>query len=395
MRKPLFLAALLALSLLWGCAAPAPIPDDPGSCTLTFLTIGKGDCFLLTTPAQTHYLIDTGKAEDYPQIARTLREKDIHHLEGIFLTHGHKDHAGCLEPLLTAFPTQTVFLSAWDTVSYTEIDPRTIAPAHQTALTELRGDEVLDLEGVQAQVWLPPVVDEKNANNNSLVLRLTHGKNTFLLMGDAELEEEALLLSSSMDLSARVLKLGHHGETDATSPALLDRVRPDMALIPGNAEENPDSVNETIRTRLDQRGIQPFYSTGEPLDLISDGSTLRTERMARRDLPQTLHLSLTEVDRKRECVTIQNDSPEPARLDGCLLLSGRGHEMFFFPPDTVLEGGAQLRIVTESSDEDGDLLWPENSVWKKKGDPALLYDQNMNLLAADGAEPSVPARSLT
>lgn len=383
MRRPLFLAALLCFSLLWGCTAPPPMPEDPGLCSLTFLTIGKGDCFLLSTPAAAHYLIDTGKAEDYPQIARTLREKGIDDLDGIFLTHGHKDHAGCLEPLITAFPTKEVFISAWDTVSYTEIDPRSIVPAHNTKLTELRGGETLELGGVAGQVWLPPVVDEKNANNNSLVLRLLHGDTAFLLLGDTELEEEALLLSSPMDLSAQVLKLGHHGETDATSTALLDRVRPEIALITGNEEENPDSVNKTIQSRLDHRGIQTYYSTGDPLEFISDGTSLQAKRLAPRELPRNLELSLAEVDRKHECVTIQNHASETAQLDGCMLLSGRGHEMFFFPDGTKLESGAQLRIVTKSSDVEGDLLWPETSVWKKHGDPAYLYDRNMNLLAED------------
>ena len=242
---------------------------------------------------------------------------------------------------------------------------------------------MLDLGGVTAQAWLPPVVDEKNANNNSLVLRLTHGDTAFLLMGDAELEEEALLLSSSLDLSAQVLKLGHHGETDATSPALLDRVKPDIALISGSEEENPDSVNETIQSRLDQRGIQAYYSTGNSLEFLSDGTHLQTKRLPHRQLPQRLDLSFAEVDRKHECVTIQNNAPETARLDGCMLLSGRGHEMFFFPDGTELAGGAQLRIITQSSDVAGELLWPQTSVWKKHRDPACLYDKNMNLLAED------------
>lgn len=390
---------LACLVLLCGCTAAQPAPSEPvedaGICTLSFITIGKGDCFLLTTPQARHYLIDTGKAEDYALIARTLREKDVAALDGIFLSHGHKDHAGGLRPLLEAFPTKEVFVSAADPVSYTEIDPWTLAPAYGAALTEVHSGDQLDLGGVTAEVWLPSVPDFDNANNNSMVLRLRHGNNAFLLLGDTELEEEAQLLASGVPLEAQVLKLGHHGETDATSPALLRRVQPDIALITGNARENPDSVNETIKARLAAENIRAYYSQGAVLDLISDGATLRRERMKPRTLPRTLSLSLAEVDRKHECVTIRNDGPDTAQLEGCTLISQRGDEIFRFPKEAILPPGESLRLVTKSSDVQGDFLWPEESVWKKHRDTALLYDKNMNLLAVDGKDvSSVPAGSM-
>ncbi len=397
MRRLRLGMVLACLLLLCGCAAaPHPVPvEDAGVCTLSFITIGKGDCFLLTTPQTRHYLIDTGKAEDYALIARTLREKDVQTLDGIFLSHGHKDHAGGLRPLLEAFPTKEVFVSAEDPVSYTEIDPWTIAPACGATLTELHCGDSLDLGGVTAEVWLPSAPDFDNANNNSMVLRLLHGNNAFLLLGDTELEEEAQLLASGVPLEAQVLKLGHHGETDATSPALLRRVQPEIALITGNAQENPDSVNDTIKSRLDAENIRAYYSQGAVLDLISDGTTLRRERMKPRTLPRTLTLSLAEVDRRHECVTVRNDGQDTAHLEGCTLISQRGDEIFRFPKEAILPPGESLRVVTQSSDVQGDFLWPEESVWKKHRDTALLYDTHMNLLAADGKDlSSVPAGSL-
>ncbi len=283
--------ALLLAVLLTGCgssavgaagkqpADPSLPPEAVGTCTLTFVTIGKGDAFLLTTPQGGCYMVDTGKEKDYDQIARTLRAKGVERLQGIFLSHGHKDHAGGLKRLLKEFPTERVYLSGKDTASYHQIDPRAEAEKAGADVVELQGGEILDLGGVTAAVWLPSAVDMRNENNNSVVLRLSHGETSFLLMGDAELEEEALLLASDFPLRSTLLKLGHHGETDATSPALLNRVQPQIALITGNAEENPDSVNETIAARLRQRDVMTYYSEGEELglDVISDGETLRVE----------------------------------------------------------------------------------------------------------------------
>lgn len=227
--KRLCALVLLPLLLLCSCGGPtnALTPSTPPQVndtpfTLTFITIGKGDAFLLEAPAGQHYLIDTGKAQDYQQIVRLLRLKNITQLDGIFLSHGHKDHAGCLEPLLYTLPVKRVYISAKDKVSYTEINPREILPHFEnTELIELNGGESLDLGGIQVNVWLPPTVDSNNENNNSMILQIVHGSNHFLFMGDAETDEENAFMHSDFSLSATVLKLGHHGETDATSPAFL------------------------------------------------------------------------------------------------------------------------------------------------------------------------------
>ncbi len=394
MRKR-FLALVLLAALLTGCAAlPSRESTEHtesaqggafGTFTLSFITIGKGDAFLLTTPEGQHYLVDTGKAQDYPQIARFLRLRGVKQLDGIFLSHGHKDHAGCLAPIMAAFPTKEVFISGKDTVSYTEIDPRSITSDMGGKLTELTGGETLDLGGVTAQIWLPETVDPDNANNNSMVLRLTHGEKSFLLMGDAELEEEALLMHSDFPLRSDVLKLGHHGETDATSPEFLKRVAPSIGLVTGNVEENPDSVNPIVAGYLDRQKVTAYYSEGDPLEICSNGENLELQRVPDGKLPQNLLLSFVTVDRKHQRVTVRNDGTESADLTGCTLISQRGDEVYRFPDDTHLAPGEEITVVCQDSTAPGQLIWQQDSVWKKSGDTALLFDENMNLLDEDPA----------
>lgn len=71
---------------------------------------------------------------------------------------------------------------------------------------------------------LSPARNYEDSNDCSIVLRLTHGSNTFLFTGDAEEEAENDMLASGMDLSADVLKVGHHGSHTSTSDAFLDAV---------------------------------------------------------------------------------------------------------------------------------------------------------------------------
>ena len=391
--KRLLAMIVLASLLLTGCAGkqePSSTtcpPEAEGMFTMTFITIGKGDAFLMESPEGRFYLMDTGKAQDYQQIVRMLRLKGVEKLDGIFLSHGHKDHAGCLEPLLEDLPVERVYISKADHVSYTEIDPRKILPRFEnTELVELSGGEVLDLGGAKASVWIPPVVDVENANNNSLILRVVHGANSFLLMGDCELEEEAVFMNADFPLESTLLKLGHHGETDASSPAFLDAVKPRIALIAGNADENPDSENPFVASLLEQRKIDAYYSKGVSLDFCSDGTNLIVREAKEKEFPCELNLKFIEVNRKEQYVIIKNIGGSAADLTGCTLISERGDEIYHFPAGTILNAGEPLVISCQNSKLAGDLIWKQDSVWKKKGDNALLYDRNMNLLDSDLAD---------
>lgn len=233
--------------------------------TLTFITIGKGDAFLLRTPQDTYYMCDTGKKEDYQQIKEVLEKKQVTELKGIFLSHGHKDHAGNVKHLIKDYPVRKIYLSKKDQASYEKIDMQELTETYHVPLEYLEGGETLDLEGVTADIWIPERCDYGNANNNSMVIRFQYGKNSVLMTGDMEYGEEAAYLQSGEVKKTDILKLGHHGENDATSVAFLKKVKPRYGLITGNEAENPESVNPEIEARLDAYDVESFYSEGEQL----------------------------------------------------------------------------------------------------------------------------------
>lgn len=84
-----------------------------------------------------------------------------------------------------------------------------------------------------------------DVNDYSVVTRLDCGEVEFLFMGDAEKEAEADLQG---DISAEILKVGHHGSGTSTSADFLNRVKPEAAIISvgkDNKYEHPaaDTLN--------------------------------------------------------------------------------------------------------------------------------------------------------
>ena len=77
---------------------------------------------------------------------------------------------------------------------------------------------------------------DSDANNNSLVLRISYGSVSFLLTGDMESEERAPVRKWS---ASTVLNVSHHGSRNGTSTAFLKAVNPKIVVISVNDYGHP------------------------------------------------------------------------------------------------------------------------------------------------------------
>ena len=245
---------------------------------LTFIPLAKGDCFLLITNDY-HYLIDTGRSKDYSHIEAVLTTKNITELDGIILTHGHKDHAGSLEQLLDNFTVHSVYVSSQDNQSYDDIDARSITSNHNVTLVDVNQNDQLILDDTSVKFWIPNNPDYEEENNNSIITTITHGNKRFVMMGDAQKDEEKQFLKSNNYHNIDVLKLGHHGEDDASSDLFLSQLNPKYAIITASDEKNPDSFNNRVSDYLSHHNCQIFDANNQDLciDFISNGNEITVE----------------------------------------------------------------------------------------------------------------------
>jgi competence protein ComEC len=68
-------------------------------------------------------------------------------------------------------------------------------------------------------------------NNGSVVLRVVFEGQVLLLTGDIEHETDSDLLRWKDRLQAQILKAAHHGSRTSSTPAFIDRVRPDIVTV--------------------------------------------------------------------------------------------------------------------------------------------------------------------
>ncbi|MBP2111890.1 ComEC/Rec2 family competence protein [Paenibacillus silagei] len=234
-----------------------------GSGSISFLDIGQGDSSLITTPGGTHILVDGGgtvsfgnreewriRRSPFEVGAKTLlpllKQRGIHQLDAVILTHGDQDHAGGLQAVLEGMPVSALLFNGTlaDTEPYTKLmttaldtgvrlypvqQGMSLAPDEATRLNFLWPEQRAD-----GQI-LPEEVEDQN--HESVVFRLEMNGRSFLFTGDMDqAAEEAILRSARQSGIAQgkpidVLKAAHHGSKTATSADWLAFWKPGAAVI--------------------------------------------------------------------------------------------------------------------------------------------------------------------
>ena len=278
-KRLLFL--MLALLLLSGCAlSPAsPTPDPEGSFSVHYIDVGQADAALVACDG--HFmLIDGGNAADSDLIYAYLQAQGASHLDCMVATHAHEDHVGGLSGALAYATVDTAYCPV------TENDTRVFqnmvdALAEQgKSITVPQPGDTFALGSAQVE-FLGPVEEYRDANNTSLVLRIDYGETSFLFTGDMEADAEQDLIDSGAELSATVLKVGHHGSDSSTSYVFLREVMPRYAVLSVGADNSYGHPSETVLSRLRDAEVTLWRTDLQGTVIAdSDGSsvTFRTQR---------------------------------------------------------------------------------------------------------------------
>ena len=268
---------LLASLLRDGEALDGEVPVAEGNLNIHIIDVGQADCILLMSE-KGNMLIDTGDLDDdyTNKILKYLKAQGVSEIEYLVLTHPDADHIGGAPEVINEFKVKNCILP--DFAKDTNIYENTLTALEENEVNVIEGKSGYSFEfGDSLCNVLAPVEKASDANNASVVIKLTHGENTFLLTGDAEIESEELMLGkySASDLDCDFLKSGHHGSSTSSSQPFLDAVTPKYAVMScgeGNKYGHPHK--ETVE-RYERMGIE-YYRTDVhgTVVVISDGKTI-------------------------------------------------------------------------------------------------------------------------
>ena len=302
-KKTLILAALAALVLISSAIAFLPSgavnawhqifsyfglnefsdASNPYPMSMHVLDVGKADSILIASDG--HYmLVDGGTADCGDKVSKYLSRKGVKTLDLVVNTHPDKDHIGGLNTVIKNFHIN-MFLAPNipETIVPNSSEYRNVQKSllkKHLAVTNPVCGETRTLGKLKVEV-LAPIKQRDSTNNNSIVLRLTYGSTTFLLMGDAEKDEEADLLASGAKITADVLKVGHHGSSTSTTQALLNAVKPSFAAVSVGRDSGKLLPKTSVLKRIQSAGAKIFRTdVNGTLIFMSNGQkiTVQTER---------------------------------------------------------------------------------------------------------------------
>ena len=257
MKKLKIIVLIILVLTIGSCSSPFIEKDNKPSVStfnndtlrINYIDVGQGDSIFIELPNNKTMLIDAGEAYEVDNVINYLNDLGITKLDYVVGTHPHTDHIGGLEEVISTFDIGIIYMPKAISSSKTyENLLTTISNKGLSVKTAKSGVVVLDEGNLKLEFIAPNSDSYNNLNNYSAVLKLTYLNSTFLFMGDAEILSENEITS---DVSADVIKVGHHGSDSSSSSEFVNKVRPEYAIIMVGEDNSYDHPCQSIINRYE------------------------------------------------------------------------------------------------------------------------------------------------
>lgn len=257
----------------------AGIEDKPAEHAQTevhFIDVGQGDSTLVISQGEA-MLIDSGDKDDSNKIEKYLEKQGATELRYLIATHPHADHIGEMSEIIDQFQVDKFIMPKVKA----DMTPTTTIYEKMLKSIKAKGLKITQAKPMEFELGnckvelFTPKKDYDDLNNYSTLVKITDGENSFLITGDCETAEEKDILSQGYDVSAKVLKAGHHGSSTSSGVDFLNKVMPRYAVISCGKGNKYGHPHEETVTRL-KKYASHLYVTADVGTIVfsSDGEGL-------------------------------------------------------------------------------------------------------------------------
>jgi competence protein ComEC len=279
---------------LWGllaCVGTAASAQGNGKLQIYFVDVEGGQSTLFVTPTGESLLIDTGwpghDSRDADRIAAAAKKAGISKIDYVLLTHFHDDHVGGVPQLVARIPVGT-FIDHGPNRETSDATTEHDYEAYQQVLATgkykhivAKPGETLPIKGLKALVISADgnLIDhslpgggeantyckssetraaDQTENANSLGVLITFGKLRILDLGDLTWDKEMQLMCPTNKLGhVNILVVSHHGWYQSSSPALVDAIHPQIAVMDNGATKG--GSKPTLETFQKVPGLETLW----------------------------------------------------------------------------------------------------------------------------------------
>ena len=241
-----------------------------------YLDVGQGDSIFIELPNNETMLIDAAESYQSENIINYLKNLNYQKIDYVIGTHPHTDHIGGLKDIINTFEIGKIYMpKVVSTTKTYESLLMAIKDKNLKINTAKAGTSIIDTDALKINILAPNNSIYTELNNYSAVTKITYGTTKFLFMGDAEKLSENEIKE---DVTADVIKIGHHGSNTSSSIDFIKKVNAKYGIISVGLNNKYNLPKEETITNWENSGTKIYLtSINGTITASSDGTNIKIE----------------------------------------------------------------------------------------------------------------------
>ena len=271
----LFISTFFLIKIYWQ-------ENQPRFLKIIFLNVGQGDSVFIETPSGFKTIIDAGVNSTVVRSVSKFLPFYDRKIDLLIATHSDSDHVGGFVDLIQRFKIKNFSQNSIKDNDALNAEINNLIDQNKIDQYFLKsGDKIIldEKENIYLEIlWPPDDHQEKDNNDNSLIIRIVYQDVAVMLTGDASLEiEEKLIQNLSSDkLKSNILKAGHHGSKTSTNYEFLGVVNPDFVLITAGKDNRFGHPHQEVLDNIEKFSDRRIIAEGSDEELPQKIKILET-----------------------------------------------------------------------------------------------------------------------